>query len=124
MLQSQTSIHRRSFIGGSDARIIIGDDEAALLRLWREKRGEADPEDLSGNLLVQLGQATEDLNRLWYERNTGPEFPTQCARCLFAFLGYMKLPQAHTRPSPILVDEFDPGHFQSAPNGQVIGRRH
>jgi predicted phage-related endonuclease len=61
---------RRSFIGGSDARIIMGDDEAALLRLWQEKRGEAEPEDLSGNLIVQLGQATEDLNRLWYERRS------------------------------------------------------
>jgi predicted phage-related endonuclease len=60
---------RRSFIGGSDARVIMGDDEAALLRLWREKRGEAAPEDLSGNLIVQLGLVTEDLNRLW--RNTG-----------------------------------------------------
>jgi predicted phage-related endonuclease len=62
---------RRSFIGGSDARIIMGSDEAALLRLWREKRGEAEPEDLSGNLIVQLGAATEELNRTWYERNTG-----------------------------------------------------
>jgi YqaJ-like viral recombinase domain len=62
---------RRTFIGGSDARIIMGTDEAALLRLWREKRGEAEPEDLSGNLVVQLGIVTEDLNRLWYERNTG-----------------------------------------------------
>jgi len=62
---------RRSFFGGSDARIIMGSDEAALIRLWREKRGEADPEDLSGNLIVQLGAATEDLNRSWYERNTG-----------------------------------------------------
>jgi predicted phage-related endonuclease len=62
---------RRSFIGGSDARIIMGSDEAALLRLWREKRGEAEPEDLSGNLIVQLGTATEELNRTWYERNTG-----------------------------------------------------
>ncbi len=26
---------RRSFIGGSDARIILGNDEGALLRLWR-----------------------------------------------------------------------------------------
>ena len=43
----------------------------ALLRLWREKRGEVEPEDLSGNLIVQLGLATEPLNRLWYERNTG-----------------------------------------------------
>jgi hypothetical protein len=62
---------RRSFIGGSDARIIMGGDEAALVRLWREKRGEAQPEDLSGNLIVQLGTATEELNRSWYERNTG-----------------------------------------------------
>src|ERR1700731_469251 len=62
---------RRGFIGGSDARIILGDDEAALIRLWREKRGEVGPEDLSGNLIVQLGNETEDLNRFWYERNTG-----------------------------------------------------
>jgi len=62
---------QRSFIGGSDARVIMGNDEAALVRLWREKRGEADPEDLSGNLNVRLGQATEELNRSWYERNTG-----------------------------------------------------
>jgi predicted phage-related endonuclease len=62
---------RRQFIGGSDARIIMGNDEPALLRLWREKRGETEPEDLSGNLIVQLGLATEDLNRRWYEANTG-----------------------------------------------------
>jgi predicted phage-related endonuclease len=62
---------RRSFIGGSDARVIMGSDEAALIRLWREKRGEAEPEDLTGNLIVQLGAATEELNRAWYERNTG-----------------------------------------------------
>ena len=46
-------------------------DEAALIRLWKEKRGEVEPEDLSGNLVVQLGVATEALNRGWYERNTG-----------------------------------------------------
>lgn len=62
---------RRSFIGGSDARVIMGDDEAALLRLWHEKRGEVEPEDLSANLIVQLGTVTEDLNRRWYERNAG-----------------------------------------------------
>jgi len=65
------SSDRRSFIGGSDARIIMGSDEAALIRLWREKRGEVGSEDLSGNLIVQLGTVTEDLNRVWYERNTG-----------------------------------------------------
>jgi len=69
-IHSQTE-PRRYFVGGSDARIIMGDDEPALIRLWHEKRGEAEPEDLSGNLVVQLGLATEDLNRRWYESNTG-----------------------------------------------------
>jgi hypothetical protein len=64
-------VNRRSFIGGSDARIIMGNDEGALMRLWREKRGEAEPEDLSSNLIVQLGTVTEDLNRRWYELNSG-----------------------------------------------------
>jgi predicted phage-related endonuclease len=62
---------RRAFIGGSDARIIMGDDEPNLVRLWREKCGELEPEDLSCNLIVQLGSVTEELNRRWYERNTG-----------------------------------------------------
>ena len=62
---------RRWFLGGSDARIIMGNDEGALMRLWQEKRGEVAPEDLSTNLIVQLGVATEDLNRRWYELNTG-----------------------------------------------------
>jgi predicted phage-related endonuclease len=62
---------RIGFIGGSDARIIMGHDEARLLRLWREKRQEVEPEDLADNLVVQLGTVTEDLNRRWFERNTG-----------------------------------------------------
>src|SRR5215813_1944831 len=62
---------RRAFIGGSDARVIMGADEAALLRLWREKRGEVEPEDLSDNLIVQIGLVTEPLNRHWFQRNTG-----------------------------------------------------
>jgi predicted phage-related endonuclease len=65
------SVGRRSFIGGSDARIIMGDNENGLLRLWREKRGEIEHEDLSDNLIVQLGSVTEPLNRHWFERNTG-----------------------------------------------------
>jgi len=49
---------RRAFIGGSDARIIMGSDEAALIRLWREKRGEAEPEDLR-----QSHRAARESNR-------------------------------------------------------------
>jgi predicted phage-related endonuclease len=67
----RSAAERRSFIGGSDARIIMGSDEQALVRLWREKRGDVESEDLSGNLIVQLGLATEELNRRWYEVTTG-----------------------------------------------------
>lgn len=62
---------RRYFIGGSDARIVMGDDQDALVRLWREKRGEIEPENLSDNLIVQLGTVTEVLNRAWYQRSSG-----------------------------------------------------
>jgi predicted phage-related endonuclease len=68
--ESLKHYERRQFIGGSDARIIMGDDEAALLRLWGEKRGEAEPKELSGTLIVQLGLVTEGLNRRWYQVNT------------------------------------------------------
>jgi len=67
----ENRLARRHFVGGSDARVIMGGDEAALIRLWKEKRGEVEPEDISDNLIVQLGVATEALNRTWYERNTG-----------------------------------------------------
>ena len=69
--KQESSMGRRAFIGGSDARIIMGDDQAGLIHLWREKRGEIEPENLSGNLIVQLGLVTEPLNRHWFERNTG-----------------------------------------------------
>ncbi len=68
--QPNAKLDRRLFIGGSDARVIMGTDEAALVRLWQEKRGEAEPQDLSRDLLVQLGSVTEDLNRRWFEQET------------------------------------------------------
>src|SRR6266568_4660961 len=70
-LAQAISSRRTGFLGGSDANIIMGGDHVALLRLWRVKRGEIEPEDLSGNLIVQLGVVTEALNRRWFERNTG-----------------------------------------------------
>jgi predicted phage-related endonuclease len=73
MASRTDSAERRYFIGGSDAQIVMGRDEAALVRLWREKRGEVEPEDLSGNLVVQLGRVTEELNRRWYEVQSGQE---------------------------------------------------
>ena len=46
------SANRRTLVGGSDVRKIMSDDERALVQLRREKRGEVEPEDLSGNLIV------------------------------------------------------------------------
>jgi hypothetical protein len=44
--QRITDSQRRSFNGGSDARIIMGDDDSPPFHLRQEKRGEAKPEDL------------------------------------------------------------------------------
>jgi hypothetical protein len=82
-------LSRREYIGGSDARIIMGEDQQALVRLWRQKRGELEPEDLSSNLIVQLGVATEALNRHWFERNTGRTLSDIQSRIRHPVLGWM-----------------------------------
>ena len=79
---TESNENRRHFVGGSDARTIMGNNEAALIRLWREKRGELEPEDLSTNLIVQLGTVTEHLNRHWYEKTTG-QVVTEVQRQVF-----------------------------------------
>jgi hypothetical protein len=69
---SQAQLRERGrSIGGSDANIILSGDNDRVLALWREKRGEVEPEDLTGKLSVVLGSWTEDFNRQWYERVTG-----------------------------------------------------
>lgn len=62
---------RQQYLGGSDANILMGGDPAAILNLWRVKTGQAEPEDLSGVLPVVMGSWTEELNRYWFERQTG-----------------------------------------------------
>ena len=62
---------RRAFVGGSDANVILSGDVERIARLWREKRGAADPEDLSGILAVMLGCWTEEFNRQWFEKLSG-----------------------------------------------------
>lgn len=64
-------LRRRASIGGSDANIILSGDRERIHRLWQEKRGEAEPEDLSGKLAVMLGCWTEEFNRRWFERLSG-----------------------------------------------------
>ncbi len=62
---------RRHSIGGSDANVILSGSPERVLRLWREKRGEEMPEDLSGNLAVMLGCWSEAFNRQWFEQAMG-----------------------------------------------------
>jgi predicted phage-related endonuclease len=69
---SQTEIlARRDAIGGSDANIILSGDSERIRKLWLEKRGETEPDDLSGKLCVMLGVWTEAFNRQWFEQLTG-----------------------------------------------------
>ena len=70
-LSAQAVAQRRSSIGGSDANTILSGDPARIARLWREKRGLVEGEDLSGKLAVMLGSWTEAFNRQWYEKMTG-----------------------------------------------------
>lgn len=70
-LDAQMFFARRAGIGGSDANIILSGDRERIARLWREKRCEIAPEDLSRVLPVMLGSWTEAFNRQWYEQETG-----------------------------------------------------
>ena len=60
-------------IGGSDAAVIVNGKhfDKTLYELWLEKTGLAEPEDLTWKLPVQMGVATEALNRRWFEKETG-----------------------------------------------------
>jgi len=67
-LDAEQLARRRSYIGGTDAKRIMDGDWP---RLWAEKTGRAEPEDLSNILAVQLGSFTEPFNRFWFEKQTG-----------------------------------------------------
>jgi len=62
---------RMAHIGGSDANTIMSGNAERILHLWKLKRGEAQEEDLSGNLAVQMGSFTEPLNVQWFEKMSG-----------------------------------------------------
>lgn len=70
-LSQEAQLARTAGIGGSDANTILCEDSERILRLWREKRGEVEPADLSSKLPVMLGCWTEAFNRQWYQRHTG-----------------------------------------------------
>jgi hypothetical protein len=82
-LSAEQLLLRKDALGGSDANTIMGGDEKKLLRLWREKRGEAEPEDLSDILAVQMGSFTEPLNVARRDWNGHPMAATLDGECGF-----------------------------------------
>lgn len=81
--------NRRKTLGGSDANILMSGDDARILRLWQEKRGEVEGEDLSRALPVQMGTWTEPLNLYWLEMVTGREVMSRGATCLHKIYPFM-----------------------------------
>jgi len=69
-LSPAAAAERRQGLGGSDANVILSADADRIRDLWLEKRGEAQPADLSSSLAVMLGCWTEAFNRQWFEQVT------------------------------------------------------
>ena len=68
----------------SHLKSVFGAPGICGVKTRETKTGEVDPEDLSANLIVQLGCVTEDLNRRWYELNTSQvinDIGTSSIRC-------------------------------------------
>ena len=119
-LTAEQKVLRRDAIGGSDANIIMGGDEKKLLRLWREKRGEAEPEDLSDVLAVQMGSFTEAFNAAWFEKNTG--YKVTC-RGLALRGGSIREPRPQFMACTLdgYVVEMLPDTPEGEPDGREIG---
>jgi hypothetical protein len=63
--KNEVLANRQTFIRGSDARIIMGDDESPLLRFWRDICAKIEGKD------PPLGVASNHPKRRWYEAITG-----------------------------------------------------
>ncbi len=73
-----TSEERRKYIGGSDIPAVMGMSRwKTPLKLWLEKTGEAEPDDLSKNEAVQLGSELEEFVAQKFARETGKQVRKQ-----------------------------------------------
>ena len=62
---------RRFTLRGSCINILAGGDHKRIDRLFKEKTGELEPEDLSGKWPIQFGQCTEILNLSHFQQKNG-----------------------------------------------------
>lgn len=89
MLTEQQKAFRKQGLGGSDANIIMSGDQEKILRLWKEKRGEIEPEDLSRVLPVRMGSFTEAFNITWFEEETGKTVTRQGEQVISSEIPFM-----------------------------------
>ncbi len=68
MLTADQLAQRAGKIGGSDIGIIVGGDRVKINKLWEQKLGLREPDNLDDNFQVQMGIQTEPLNLRWYEK--------------------------------------------------------
>ena len=73
-----TSEERKKYIGGSDIAVVMGMSRwKTPLKLWLEKTGEIEPDDLSDNEAVQLGTELEEFVARKFARETGKQVRKQ-----------------------------------------------
>lgn len=69
---------RKNYIGGSDIAAVMGMSRYSTpLKLWLEKTGQAEPDDLSQVEAVQLGTELEDFVARKFARETGKKVRKQ-----------------------------------------------
>ncbi len=69
---------RRKYIGGSDIAVVMGMSRwKTPLKLWLEKTGQAEPDDLSQVEAVQLGTELEEFVAQKFARETGRQVRRQ-----------------------------------------------
>ena len=70
-LTDEQKAKRKLGLGGSDANTLMSGNPEKIVRLWEEKCGLREGDDLSDILAVQMGNWTEPLNAAWYTKVTG-----------------------------------------------------
>lgn len=71
MLSPDQIAARRFRLGGSDIACLMTGDAPKIMRLWQEKLGEVEPENLDHIWPVRLGSCTEQLNLDWFQEKNG-----------------------------------------------------
>ena len=66
-LDTKSIAERQFTIGGSDANIIASGNETLIMKLFQEKTGQIDRDDLTTVWPVIMGHVTEELNKAWFE---------------------------------------------------------